>query len=91
MDRDDMQELWSHVFYTQMRAPPEEHFVLLTETSLNPKANRERMTQIMFETFKTPGLLVAVDAALFGGAESSIPDGHCTRLRRRSDPLCANL
>eukprot|EP01083_Nonionella_stella_P000474 1341_1 len=66
---DDAESIWRHALCHELRIAPEEHTVLLTETAWNPRENREKATQIMFETFNLPAFYVANQAilSLFAG------------------------
>ena len=64
MDWDDMIKIWHHCFYNELRSEPKQFNVLLTEAPKNPKQNREKMCQIMFESFEVKGFYVQIQAVL---------------------------
>jgi actin-related protein len=62
---EDMEKVWHHAFYNELRiAPNEAKGVLLTEAPRNPRANREKMVQLMFETFEVKNIYVAIQAVM---------------------------
>lgn len=60
----DMEKIIHHTFYGALHVAPEEHPVMVTENSLNPKNCREKITQMMFETFNVPAFYLQNSQAL---------------------------
>ena len=61
---EDMKYLWDYTFTEKLRVDPAGRKVLLTEPPMNPRANRQRMCQVMFEEYGFQGVYVAIQAVL---------------------------
>jgi len=61
---DDLERIWDHIYSTELNVSPEEYPILLTEPPGPSKSDREKMTQIMFETFNAPAMYVSIQAVL---------------------------
>merc|ERR1739848_629230 len=62
---EDMEKVWHHTFYNELRVTPSEcKGVLLTEAPRCPKKNREKMVEVMFDTFEVQNIYVAIQAVM---------------------------
>ncbi|CAG5094728.1 Oidioi.mRNA.OKI2018_I69.XSR.g13816.t1.cds [Oikopleura dioica] len=62
---DDMELLWDHTFGNEcLNIDPTLSKILLTEAPMNPKKNRERLVETMFEKYGFQGAYVAIQAVL---------------------------
>lgn len=64
-DWDDMIKVWHHTFFNELRIDPKEAVgVLVTEAPRNPKQNREKMVEALFETFEFQRAYIAIQAVM---------------------------
>lgn len=61
---EDMEHVWSYLFTDKMHIDPKEHRILLTEAPMNPRENRRRMIEVMFEKYGFHSLQVSIQAML---------------------------
>lgn len=62
---DDMTELWNYTFgESKLNVKPNECKILLTEPPMNPKKNREKMIEMIFEKYGFQGAYIAIQAVL---------------------------
>merc|ERR1712243_130769 len=70
---DDMEKIWHHTFYNELRVAPEEQPVLLTEAPLNPKAIKEKLCYVPLD-FEQEMSTAAASTSLEKSYE--LPDGQ---------------
>lgn len=63
-DWEDMCRLWDHAFTDLLQVDPKTSQLLITEAPMNPKENREKMVQTMFEHYEWQQLNIQVQAVL---------------------------
>ena len=62
---DELEAVWGHLFDEKLRVNISATPLLVAEgESMNPKCNREKLTQIAFETFSVPHFFLALSPAL---------------------------
>jgi len=61
---DEAVALLRHTFQEELRADPADCNVLVTEPPLNPEASREKLVQVLFESFGVPACYLACTSVL---------------------------
>jgi actin len=50
-DFDQLEKIWSHIFYSELKVKPEAHNIFLVDSFYSSNYEREKMAEIMFEKF----------------------------------------
>lgn len=61
---EDMEHLWNYTFYEKLQINPTENKVLLTEPPMNPRKNREKLVEEMFENYNFAAANISIQAML---------------------------
>ncbi|XP_006885115.1 PREDICTED: actin-related protein T1-like [Elephantulus edwardii] len=54
MGWDDMEKLWHYLFECRLGVKPSEQPLVMTDPAFNSKETREKMAEVVFETFRVP-------------------------------------
>ncbi|CAH2353426.1 actin [[Candida] railenensis] len=60
----DMERVWYHTYQQDLKTQSEDHPLLITEAPFNPRRNRDKMCQVLFESFNVPCLYISIQAVL---------------------------
>mmetsp|Transcript_15698 Transcript_15698/g.34889 ORF Transcript_15698/g.34889 Transcript_15698/m.34889 type:complete len:354 (+) Transcript_15698:135-1196(+) len=63
-DWDDLERVWHHLFYSELRVRPEDTPVLVTEVPLCPKHQREELVRVLIEDFDVPSVFLCSRSVL---------------------------
>eukprot|EP01137_Pigoraptor_chileana_P016677 Opistho-2@6045 len=61
---EDMQLVWDYTFSEKLKVDTRNTKVMLTEPPMNPRKNREKMIEVMFEKYNVAGCYIAIQAVL---------------------------
>mmetsp|Transcript_9024 Transcript_9024/g.13646 ORF Transcript_9024/g.13646 Transcript_9024/m.13646 type:complete len:393 (-) Transcript_9024:48-1226(-) len=61
---EDMMHVWDYTFNEKLQIDPKQCKIMLTEAPMNPKKNREKMIETMFEKYGFQGAYISVQAVL---------------------------
>merc|ERR1712232_1381958 len=61
---DDMLHLYDYTFEEKLKINPSECRIMLTEAPMNPKKNREKMIEVMFEKYGFKSVYISIQAVL---------------------------
>ena len=58
-DWESLEKIWNYIFTNELKVNQKEYNVLITQPINNIKENKEKIAEIMFESFNIPGLYIA--------------------------------